>query len=191
VFKLPLTKRHKLNKRKKVKTINHSQLIQKIAAIAGTVFCGLQTFTDAKAKGYPHGTIFKTVRSIGTIGANYQLAVEREANRQNVQTDFVAASLPWGQWLLPNKIISHKGSFYLRTQFTPNQRRTCEARILNYRDESGKFLSHDEVKPYLPAKRESAKQQTQGLTETIQVRTYKFDSIQKIRLQGQTYLVTQ
>jgi hypothetical protein len=169
-----------------IKTITQKTLAEKIAKLSGTIIAGLQTLTDAKAKTNPIGKILKQSRFVGFIGANYQSAVEREATRQGVDaSEFQGEKLPWGKWLVPNKLIEHKGKLYLRTQFTPRQR----PNKVIYRNETGQFLSKETILPYLPPVRESAKQQDIGLEKTIQVRTFSFDSIQKIRLQGVTYRV--
>jgi hypothetical protein len=174
-----------------MKTLNHSQLADKIGATKGAAIIGLLALTDCKARktGNPFGQIFKQVRAVAFVGANYENAVNREGNRQGIETDFTGGQLPWGQWLIANKIIENKGKLYLRTQRTPGNRRKQAAKVLNYRDTSGEFLSRDDVKPFLPVTTESAKQQSAGLAETVWVRTYAFDSLQKIRLNGETFLI--
>jgi len=168
-----------------MKTINQTQLVKKISEIKGTIICGLQTLTDSKAKVNPFGKILKQSRFVGFCGASYEKAVNREANRQGLEADFQGGKLVWGKWLIPHKLIEHKQKLYLRCQFTPRQR----PNKVIYRNETGQFLSKETILPYLPPIRESAKQQDIGLEKTIQVRTFSFDSIQKIRLQGVTYRV--
>lgn len=176
-----------------MKTISQNQLLEIIRDSKGALIVGLLTLTDAKARktNNPFGQIFKQVRSVGFVGADYQKAVERESGRQLTNSnDFQSESLPWGEWLILNKVIIHKGEFYLRTQTTPNQRRKQAAKVLNYRDAGGKFLSFESIKNFLPPVYESAKQQDEaGLDKTVWVRTYKFSSIQKIRINGQTFLL--
>jgi len=172
-----------------MKTISQLELIGKLADRKGAVICGLLTLTDAKAKktGNPYGTIYKLVRSVGFCGANYQAAVEREAIRQNTETNFQSENLPWGKWEVFGKVISHSGEWYLRTESTPNQRQIQSARVLAYLDAAGNVLDREKIKQFLPVARESAKQQAAGLNKTIFVRTYKFNSILKIRIFGETY----
>lgn len=176
-----------------MKTLNHSQLVEKIATIKGMAIVGLLATTDARARktNNPFFPITKTIRAIGFVGANYENAVNREANRQGETPEFQAESLPWGQWLIPGKIIEHKGEMYLRTQTTPGNRRKTPAKVLNYRAGDGKFISRDEAKPFLPVARESNKQQEEtGIQQTVWVRTYSFDSLKKMRIAGQTYHIT-
>jgi hypothetical protein len=178
----------------KSKILTHGQLIAMINSTNGALPVGLLSETDSKAKktGNPYGRILKRSRSVGWIGVNYQASVEREAARQGNSVCFDADPLPWGNWLIPNKVISHKGEFYLRTQSTPGGRKRQPAKVLGFRSEAtGQFLSYETVKPFLPPVRESNKQAEEagleGSENQIKVRTYKFDSIQKIRIGGVTY----
>ncbi len=172
-----------------MKTLNHIGLFNIIAVSRGVLIVGIRALTNAKAKktGNPFGDIFKDISAVGFVGVNYASAVEREGARQGEKVEFDADPLPWGVWALPNKVIEHKGGYYLRTQSTPGQRRKQAAKVLAYRNASGHILDREKVKPFLPAVYESAKQQSEGLTETVWVRTYAFDSIKKIRIAGVTY----
>ena len=173
-----------------MKSLTHSQFVKIIQSTQGAAIVGLEAITDAKPlkTGNPFDGINKHVRAVGFVGANYGEAVKREGERQGADASgFVADSRPWGQWLIPNKVAEHKGELYLRTQSTPNQRRKQPARLLAYRDNSGKFLSRDEVKPFLPKKTESAKQAAAGLAGKVDVREYKFSSIRKVRVNGETF----
>lgn len=176
-----------------MKTLNQNQLVEIVRNRAGALAIGLEAVTDCRARktGNPFGKIFKRVRAMGFIGADYQQSVEREAVRQGADAqDFVAESLPWGKWLIPNKIIEHNGRLYLRTQTTPGNRRTVAARVLEYRSENGQVLTKEQVKPFLPESRESAKQQEDAeLTETVWVRTYALDSLRRVRINGCSYKI--
>jgi hypothetical protein len=170
--------------------ITKSELKEKIAALRGAAPVGILAVTDARARktGNPFGAIQKTVRCVGWVGARYAGSVERQMGREGVEGSFEASPLPWGEWDVPGKVIRHKGSFYLRTQSTPGTRRKAPARVLRYDCESGE-LTREQVAPFLPAKTESRKQAEAGLEaeNQIQVSTYSFDSIKRIRLGGQTY----
>jgi len=172
-----------------VKTITHQDLVGLIASQQGAFTVGLLTRTDSRAKktGNPFGQIDKICRLAGFVGANYEKAVNREGERQGVVADFKAESRPWGTWLIPNKVAENKGKFYLRTQSTPGQRKVNTARVLAYLSETGQNLKFEDVKPFLPVAKESTKQESAGLNETVFVREFAFDSIQKIRVAGQTF----
>lgn len=177
-----------------MKTIKYQELIALLQGQAGAMPVGIVATTDAKARktGNPHGTITKTVRASGFVGADYETSVQNQTLRAGMkQPDFQADSLPWGEWLVPQKVISHKGKLYLRTQTTSGQRRTVAARVLCYRGENGQFISPDEAKKFLPPVRESAKQADAGLEgakSQVWVRTYAFDSLERIRVNGRTYV---
>ena len=171
--------------------ITHAQFIATVAALRGAVIIGLRATVDTRARktGNPFGAIAKRVRAVGFVGANYGNAVVREGARQGAgdAATFTPEPLPWGEWLVANKVIVHNGEHYLRTESTPGQRNRQPARVLGYIGEQGQPLSHAQVAPFLPAKRESAKQQAHGLTETVHVRTYKLSNIETVRFGGKTY----
>lgn len=172
-----------------MKKLTHNQFAQMLADVKGVALVGLSTLTDAKARktNNPFGIIFKQCRGVGLVGADYQASVNREGERQGVQADYQAESLPWGQWKIANKVIEHKGQLYLRTQSSPGQRRKSPVRLIAYRNATGQFLPSDKVKPFIPETRESEKQQNSGLEKTVWVRTYGFNSIKKVRVNGQTF----
>ena len=170
--------------------MTYSELVKRVSR-PGAVMVGLSTLTDAKARktGNTIGTIFKQSRGVGIVGADYENAVRREGERQgaNEAAEFKAESRPWGEWLVPSKVATHKGRLYLRTQSAPRQRKVSPWKVRAYRDASGKFLSPDAVKPFLPEKTDSARQTEVGLQAKIEVREFAFDSIQKVRIDGKTF----
>lgn len=170
--------------------MTYSELVRRVSR-PGTVMVGLSTLTDAKAKktGNTIGTIFKQSRGVGIVGADYENAVRREGERQGASeaAEFKAESRPWGEWLIPSKVATHKGRLYLRTQSAPRQRKASPWKVNAYRDASGKFLSPETVKPFLPEKTDSARQTAIGLGEKIEVREFAFDSIRKVRIDGRTF----
>ena len=71
--------------------------------------------TDVVKKSCPLANVTEQVQySHVTIGTSYEKAVNNRNERINGSRDFVAESLPWGQWEIANKVISHKGNYYLR-----------------------------------------------------------------------------
>lgn len=180
----------------KMKKLTFVQFIDKLRALKGAAIVGITARTDAKARktGNPFGTIFKTVRTVGFVGADYGAAVVREGARQGADAGaFEAASLPWGEWLenAVGKVITHKGGFYLRTQSTPGQRKRQAAKVLGYVSADGTVLERAEVEPFLPTPSVSRKQAAVGVgreaAEQIMVRTYAFDSIKRVRFAGETF----
>jgi len=183
-----------------MQTLTHSQFIAKLIQHAGAAPVGIEALTDAKARKtgnpFPGGAVFKHIRAVGFVGADYGKAVQREGERQGAEgaEEFQAMPLPWGAWHAgaEGKVIAHKGGFYLRTQTTPGQRKRQPAKVLAFRDATGRFLSRDEVKPFLPAPSVSVRQSAAGVGEgdasaQVMVRTYSFDSIRKVRFGGKTF----
>jgi len=175
-------------------TITFIELINKLKNVKGTTFVGLLTSTDARLlkTGNPLALpVTKQTILVATIGANYERAVNREANRQDGQPTFEVGQLPKGRkWLVLGKVLTSDdgAKLYLRTQYTPGQRKQKQAKVLNYKDARGQFVSREVVKQFAPKVYESAKQQEQtGIEQTIMVRDYLFTSILKIRLNGRTY----
>jgi hypothetical protein len=177
-----------------VQTISLPALL-KLVSRPGAMPVGIVATTDARARktGNPYGKISKTVKAVGFVGADYGASVERQSERNGNKTEFIPDSLPWGQWEIPNKVIFHKGKFYLRTQTAPGNRRKQAAKVICYRAENGQFLSREDVKPFLPVAKESARQADEagleGAENQIWVRTYAFESLEKIRIGGRTYKV--
>jgi len=171
--------------------MNYSTLVSILAMAKGANIVGIEALTDAKARktNNPFGQIFKHVRAVGFTGADYETAVVNEGLRQDKESSFTSEPLPWGVWHIDGKVISHKGEFYLRLQTTSGQRNRQPAKVLSYRGQNGQFLSYDSIKDFLPKKRESAKQVAAGLKpeSEIMVRTYKFASIKKLRIFGQSF----
>lgn len=170
--------------------ITHSQLLDIIKNSPGALPVGIVATTDAKARktGNPFGDITKRVRAVGWVGVNYEKSVERQSGGG----EFRADPLPWGEWVVPNKIIGHKGGFYLRTQTAEGNRRRQPARVLSYRGQDGRFLSRDDVAPFLPPVTESRKQKEAGLSgaqKQVWVRTYAFASLERVRVGGKTFLI--
>lgn len=174
--------------------LTYSQFLTLLESLKGTAIVGLLTLTDARLlkTGNPLALpVMKLSRLVAFVGANYERAVNREAVRQEATPEFTSAGLPsYLEWFLPGKVLRHvtKGTLYLRIQSTPRQRGKQPVRLLGYRDASGRYVSRESVRPFLPVKRESTKQQlTAGLNQTVWVNNYAFDSILKVRIAGRTY----
>ena len=176
-----------------MKEITYQQLAEMITASKGAMPVGIVAETEVKAKktGNPFASIRKGIKAVGFVGANYEASVNREMGRQGVagEKQFIADSLPWGEWEVAGKLISHKGKRYLRTQSSPGQRRRQRAKI-TYWKADGKFTQHAVIERFLPAKSHSDKQEAVGLAaEQIDVRTYAFESLRKVRIKGVTYKI--
>lgn len=180
-----------------MKKITHAELIEKIVATKGMAIVGMQTLTDAGLlkTGNPFAMpVMKQSRLVAHVGADYELGVNNEALRQDGTPAFESGSLPKGRaWHTYKKIlvsIKDPTKFYLRTQSTPGKRDRQPNKILCFRDANGKFLSREEIKPFMPVRKESTKQQNStGIKRTVHINDYLFSSIQKIRIGGETFQV--
>jgi hypothetical protein len=174
-----------------MKTLSFDQLVAELEK-PGCRIAALETLTDARLRktGNTLGDVFKKSRVVTMTGAKYEQAVNRQHEREHgVTGSFVADSLPrpGDKWLVPNKVIinEEKGTLYLRTQTTIGQRRTRPA-IVRYVNAEGRFLSRETVAPFLPKASPSAKQEAYGVQGEVMVRDYKFTSIMRLRLNGET-----
>lgn len=177
------------------KELNHEELKDLIANTNGAALVGMVCETEEKLlkTNNPFGPILKRIRTVGIVGADYEQAINNQLDKQGIKDSFESSNLPWGKWLIPNKIIEHKGQLYLRTQTTPSARRKIPVKVLSYRDiNSGRYVNAEDIKPFKPAKSVSGKQEMVGLEnaeEQVWIRTYKFDSINKIRYGGKTFTI--
>jgi hypothetical protein len=95
---------------------NTKNLILSIAQMQGCKFAHVVTETSVKIpKKYGIvGEVTKVTDKMVQLNYNYERAVNNRLQKEGKEPNFTAQSLPWGEWLLPNKIIVHKGSAYLR-----------------------------------------------------------------------------
>lgn len=180
-------------KRNSFPVLTQEKFLKFLSLRKGTVIVGLETLTDAKAKKNPFGIVLKRARGAAMVGARYEAGVNRQRDRVNAQGPvFRSEPLPWGEWMpdFEGKIIEYNGELYLRVQSTPGQRRKAPVKIIQYLNQNGDVLNPDSVKRFLPAPSFSFKQAISGLNPTeeqVWVRNIALKSIQKIRVDGNTY----
>ena len=61
-----------------------------------------------------NGDIFVEKTEYVNIKLSYEASVNRQRVREDIEPDFVSEPLPWGEWVIPNLVIVHKGEYYLR-----------------------------------------------------------------------------
>lgn len=161
-----------------MQTITHDTLATLLRNRLGAVILGLETVTTPKARKGAPPLIEKVAKGSAVVGGSYGRAVEKQSGQA-----FTPESLPWGQWLVPNKVIQHKGELYLRT-IARNQR-PMRSHFLS----AGEPIEKEKVVPFLPVPAPSARQERVGLTgkRQVSVRTVKFDNIKIIKIKGETY----
>ena len=127
----------------------------------------------------------KLVSKTCQFGYSYENAVNNRLDKVGVTEDFKADSLAWGEWLIPNKVITHKGKFYGR--FYTMQNAECTTiYFVNGRVANPSELAIIEQFAYESG--ESKKQAESGLIENqVKPMNYEFSKILSIRVNGQTY----
>lgn len=172
-----------------LKTITQTQALEILVNRNGAVIASFGTLTDSKARktGNPFGTIMKTARFTGIVGADYEKMVQRQEVKVTGQETFQTQSLPWGEWVKgkEGKVISHKGKLYLRISFPPNVNQP-KARI-TYRTEGGRFVPKKKALEFIPTPAPSRRQAEVGVEEEkeVKVRTFSLDSIRYIKVNGE------
>ena len=109
----------------KTKFMNENEFIAFINNIKGCQFATLAYVANVESinkklvggkKNPYHNQVTSTTTISGSqIGANYENAVN---NRLQDGEEFTAEQLPWGEWMRPNYLITHKGATYLRAYKT-------------------------------------------------------------------------
>lgn len=90
-----------------------------VVAITNISGCKIATITTKTLVKVPKkyglsGEVTKITHKQVQVGYSYQNAVNNRLSKEGKNTDFVSEPLPWGEWLIPNKLITHKGSIYFR-----------------------------------------------------------------------------
>lgn len=161
--------------------ISRERLLLMLSEIRGASFATITTRTDARLKktGNPFGHVEKISRVNVTLGFQYAGSVNRQRIREDETPNFVAMPRQWGDRSpVSPLLIEHKGKLYLETK--------VERSISHkYRTLSGRVLSDEEVRPFLPSRGASR----QGTEKEILVRDYALDSIVGISFKGQDFVV--
>ena len=163
-----------------MKAITQENLQSMLADIRGATFATLVTKTDARLKktGNPFGNVEKVSRVNVCLGFQYEKAVNRQRAREGTEADFEAVPRQWGEKISP-MFIAHKGKIYLETKVERSLSTT-------YLDSKGQEIPSEAVKPFLPARAESSRQETE---KEILVRDYAMDSILSLSFRGEDYVV--
>ena len=99
-----------------------NEILSVLNTIKVGTFCEVHSLTEPKMRktGNPFNGHKVQKMTIQTLqwGYNYENGVN---NRLNGGTTFVAEPLKWGEWLIPNKVITHKGKLYARFYKVDNE----------------------------------------------------------------------
>lgn len=178
-----------------------SEFVNAVANIACCQFVSVSYTTDTehinkKLAGGKKNPYYGRLQSITDLSgvqynANYENAVN---NRLPDGTDgkgerFVAESLPWGEWLVPNKLITHKGATYLRLYRT----KATTSSVRYYLDGAlvEDAATMDSIKSAFRPESESNRQATAGIDKADQVKPFTLNaaSIVRATMNGVTYTI--
>jgi hypothetical protein len=164
-----------------MKAITQENLLSLLSEVKGATFATLVTNTDPKLRktGNTLGTVRKVSRVNVTLGFQYEAAVNRQRTREGTEADFEAAPRQWGQKISP-MFVENKGKIYLETKVEKSLGHS-------FQDATGKEIDSKLVEPFLPARSESSRQETE---KEILVRDYALESIVGISFKGEDYIVT-
>ena len=173
--------------------LTKDQLVATIAAVKGTTFATLETSTEPAMRktGNPYvGRVRKISKGLNVqIGAIYENAVNRQAGREGNPDagEFVAEKLAYGSWLVPHKIIEHKGEYQIRVTCNPHMKPTEVVYTLDGEPVSAETLA--EIKSFEPDKKSSGRQEAFGVEREVVPRNYKLESITSIKINGTLYRI--
>ena len=175
-----------------MQTINTNSILSVLSNINNGSFVGVHSLTEPKMRktGNPFNGHRVQKMTIQTLqwGYNYANAVNNRIGDAKHET-FVADPLAWGEWLIPNKVITHKGKLYARFYKVDNE--MCKSNTIYLID--GVMASEEQeevIKSFLIESSSSARQSEVGLTEhQVKPRNFAFDSIIGLSVNGEMYNV--
>ena len=169
--------------------LTRSQFADTVTAIKGATFMSLRLRTEPKMRktNNPYfGRVEKVSQTNVTVGAIYQNSVNRQSEREGNEKagDFEAMSLPWGQWLVPNKLITHKGKLYLRAQVNAHMVPDVTYEI-DGKEATSEQLA--ELETFIQTRKPSARQKEQGNEKEVKPFTVAIENIEEVTESGATY----
>ena len=164
-----------------MQTITQNQFVEMLLQRKGANIIGLITETEPKSRktGNPFKEIKKLVHRTVVTGAKYKEAIIKQGAES-----FDADPLPYGKFLIENKIILHEGELQLRTVYR-NAPKPVKIQFVA----DGEEVAKEVVDKYLTKSKPSAKQERVGVTgkKQVKVRNYKLSNIKEIRMNGEIY----
>ena len=163
-------------------------LVSMIEAVKGCQFANITFVSDSGIPQYVLGKgnkVFSIIRTDCQLNYSYENAVNNRLAKQGDEKNFVAQSLPWGQWVegQENKLIEHKGSLYLRYYEVANADRG-RAWFVN-----GRYATAEEfqkIMDYLKSKKTDSNRQTEvGLVENqVKPKVVKLSNVLRLAVNG-------
>jgi hypothetical protein len=158
--------------------LSHANFLSLLKGKLGTLIVGLETVTSPELKKGAPDTVQKHSKGRIVVGASYAKAVRAQGGE-----GFESSSLPWGEWLISKKVVTHKGEFYLA-----HVRRNSPP-LKSFFTSQGEIIDKADIKPFLRKVYENKRQAEAGVTGKKQVdfKLIKFSSIKTIKYGGKTF----
>ena len=172
-----------------MRQITPLSLISVLANLKGGTMVYLTSLTDVDVPFYHClGKVQKFCRQSMQVGCSYENSVNNRLERKGFNRAFRSSHLPWGRWLILNRIIEHRGKYYARFYKTANSNPQIVYLV------NGRVATPREVriiKRYDSLYTFSHRQNQYGLSrmEQINVRNYELTNIISISAEGETYNV--
>ena len=172
-----------------MQTISNNNILAVLNTIANGTFVGVHSLTEPKMRktNNPFNGHKVQKMTIQTLqwGYNYANAVNNRIGDEKHET-FVADPLKWGEWLVPNKVITHKGKLYARFYKVDNGTPANVTYLID-----GVIATEEQeqvIKSFLVAPSSSARQAEVGLVEhQVKPRDFAFDNIIGLAVNGEMY----
>lgn len=166
-----------------MKKITHKQFINKLKSHKGTAILGIvaETPVQARRQGNPYREIKRRVHRHVICGASYQKAVERQGG-----DGFKSDGLPYGEFIVKNKVIKTDSGFQLRTvSRSPRVGKPLSEKYFADGQEISQTVASQFIRPHYG----SVKQAEKGVTgkRQVRVRNYRFENIKEVHFGGETF----
>jgi hypothetical protein len=162
-------------------------LVNFVQSVKGCQFGNIEYISEGGIpKKVINGVVTKLVKAQIQFNYNYANAVNNRLANSGCEANFEADKLPWGEWLIPNKVITHKDSLYIRYYDYEG------AKVESIWFVDGKPATSEQmdvIVGYLRSKNtESKKQAEHGLTShQVKPKVVKAVNILSLTLSGKTY----
>lgn len=167
-----------------------------IASIRGATFASLDTVTEPTIRG-GHSNPFVGRVAKHTLGGSvilftnqrsngYENMVRRRLEQEGIEPDsFVLGERPWGIRIPDTPYVTHNGKMYLECIFL--RKGTEEYRWSVPPEHRNGLPPEIDVIPkeYIIGLKDRTEAEQGGLTNKVNLRVYRLDSIQAIRLMGE------
>lgn len=99
----------------KIKVMDTKAVLNGLTSVAKGAFANIEYRSEVKGvKRLGLGDVTKVVKMNVQLNAEYESSVNRRLEKQGDEPTFKAQGLPFGEWLVPNKVITYNGKLYLR-----------------------------------------------------------------------------